>query len=519
MWRFRLVLLVALIIFYALLFRPVERNIFSVQFVDEEDNFALATWVLKGKKLYQDFFWQHQPLPTLISAGIQKVNPVNSIFLVVKRHREFIFAFSALSFILLTARFGLIGFVVAVLYEISKFNILGNLFLAESLVVPAVLYCIGSITLLVINGKKSIHIFDLLIISASLLYITFSLLPLIPFVIASIVILLILLAKKMRAKFLLILGFLSGGVILLLSQFISFSAYIEDTININLREYALFDIKDPAVTVVGKILFFPFLIFSYPHNNFYLLLQLLSAAYLIGLVILLLKRKFKVAIISYVLFVTLSMRPWSYGTLYGGFHFLPAFAALIWLALFSIEKSLQLVYPLYKKFAYAAIIAVFIMWLGVYGLREFSRTTDQYNDWYIHYSPYFDYGETIRLLASPDDTLMISTAASLIYWQSKTLPNSRFFFIYGFMYESNKMRKLLSDSFQKSPPVFIYMEQDLAKDAIFSQYSGDYTRVSQNGKPSRLYIKTENFKKIPESAWEAVVRYGFGKESNALLTP
>lgn len=509
--KVKLTLSCALIVFYAFLFKPVERNIFSVQFVDEDDNFVTGTWVLKGKKIYKDFLIQHQPLPTLISAGIQKINPVNSIFLLVKRHREFVFALSALSFLVLTVRFGLIGFVTAVLYEFSKYTLLGNLFLAESLVIPAVLYCIGIISSMVMNGRKDIKTIDLIIISVSLIYLTFSLLPLLPFVITFIIIFFIFSAYKLRVKFLAILSVLSCGIILLLLQFMSFTSYIEDTISINIRELIPHEVKDPIIMVFGKILFFPLLIFSYKHTDFYLLLQLISAVYLISTIILLLKRKFKIVMISYVLFITIMIRPWSYGTLYGGFHFLPAFAAFIWLALYSLDKSLLLVYPSYKKFFVAVVSIVFVLWIGIYGLREFNRSNDQYNDWYIHYSPYFDYGETIKILASSNNTLMINPDASLIYWQSGLLPNSQFFFIYDFMYKSNKMRGLLLDGFDKNPPTFIYTEQDLEKDELFDKFSVDYTRVYQNNKPSRLYIRTSNLEKISQKAWQAVTRYGFNK--------
>lgn len=508
--RNRILLVFLLIIFYAVLFRPFERNIFNVQFVDEDDNFVTGTWILKGKKIYKDFFMQHQPIPTIISAVIQKIDPVNSIFLVVKRHREFVFIFSLLSFVLLTFRFGMVGFITAILYELSKFTLLGNLFLAESLVVPAVLYCIGSITS-ALTGHKHFSLFDLIIISFSLVYITFSLLPIFPFVIVSLIVLFTMLNGKLRLRFLSILGFIIFVIIILLSRFISFEPYLEDTISINMFEFAPYEIKDHFIIAFFKIILFPFIVLSYPHKDFYLLLQIISVIFVFSLIVLLIKRKFKISLITYFLFISLMLRPWSYDTLYSGFHFIPAFAAIIWLSLFVMDHAKTVLKTSYQKIIVPVMVLILVWSFVRYGLKELNTRTNQYDSWYSHYSPYFDYGETVRLLSLPQDTLMINPDASLIYWQSGLLPNSQFFFIYSFMYKSKKMNNLLINGFSKNFPVFIYTEQELEKDPLFSRFSGDYTRVYQNKKSSRLYIRNENIKKISEEAWKSVARYGFYK--------
>src|SRR3989344_4430053 len=123
--RLKFFYFILIIIFFLTLIKPTESHIFNIALRDEEDNFTTGKWILEGKKIYQDFFLQHQPLPTLMSAIVQKTTNPNSIFLLVKRHREFIFLYSFLFGALLTLRFGYLGLLITIAAELLKTALLG----------------------------------------------------------------------------------------------------------------------------------------------------------------------------------------------------------------------------------------------------------------------------------------------------------------------------------------------------------------------------------------------------------
>ena len=225
-----LALLLVLLVFYVFQLKYLEKSIFNIQFGDEDDNFVTGAWILEGQKLYKDIFFQHQPAATYISAAVQEITKPNSIFLLVKRHRELIYLYSAAAFFLLTFRFGFVGFVTAILYETTKFYLLGNLFLAETLAMPPLLFVIGLIYETVYRREKLSSRLNLAVALISIVFIQWTLLPLAPFAIISLVIIWYLSSKHLRSFFPKFIGI----YILLLSfiflKLFPFSAYLKDTV-------------------------------------------------------------------------------------------------------------------------------------------------------------------------------------------------------------------------------------------------------------------------------------------------
>jgi hypothetical protein len=116
------------------------QHLFSFRFVDEEDNLILGHFLLQGERLYSDLFSHHQPLAYILSAAIQLFTHPIEIYSLVQIHRLFMIAWSLLWVTVLLFRFRFKVIVPLLIYELSKFYLLGNLFLAESLNVYLVLY-------------------------------------------------------------------------------------------------------------------------------------------------------------------------------------------------------------------------------------------------------------------------------------------------------------------------------------------------------------------------------------------
>ena len=108
--------------------------------------------------------------------------------------------------------------------------------------------------------------------------------------------------------------------------------------------------------------------------------------------------------------------------------------------------------------------------------------------------------------------MIVGSSESLIYWQSKLLPSSPFFYTYAFMYKSDALKKEVGDNFSKSLPKFFYINGDFENDAIYSSQANYYSNVLLRDKPSRLYVLKSKLKDITDDKWEEVKRLGFTKK-------
>src|SRR3989344_780100 len=110
---------------------------------DDCFNYMAGHFLLAGKRLYTDIFFNHQPLPAYISAIIQWVSKPEGIYLLIHQHRMFLVYFSIFMNVLLVLRFGLVVFGFSVLYETTKGYVFGERFLAEALIVYPLVYLLG----------------------------------------------------------------------------------------------------------------------------------------------------------------------------------------------------------------------------------------------------------------------------------------------------------------------------------------------------------------------------------------
>jgi len=507
----KIVCLGSLAIFYLAMFRPTEQNIFSISFVDEAANFTTGAWVARGAKMYEDFFLLHQPTTTLISAVIQKAIPLNSIFLLVKRHREFVFVFSFLSSAFLVWRFGPMGLFFAFFYELTKFTLFGNLFLAETLSIPPLLYCIGLVYERVKHRAEKVRLIDILFFLASLLFIQFTLLPLAFFVLFALLMFFSLSSSKERKKVFFLGSLVTMATLLAFSHFVSFAEYVRQTVAFTTTQFIPGEeLHQSLATLVSQIFLFPIHALFLPNEGFFLIFKFFCVLFII-LSLFLSRKRTLLVLLAYLLLVLTNTRPRPFALFYQGFHFLPLYASLVWIALLHLETFAEGVKQTVGKIA---VYAVPLVILGViifpYGYKEFTRSNDPKTDWYVNYSPFFDYGETLRLLALPTDTLMVIPDVPLLYWQSGFKSNSLYFYTYGFMYKNPIISNQLLYYFRIHPPSFIYDERDLLADELIGTYAKEaYIPVLLRGKPSRLYVRKDSIPTILSTQWKQVERYGF----------
>lgn len=151
----------------------------SFRFFDEENNIVAGYLITTGRRLYSDIFMNHNPLPLYMSAAIQKIVPVQTLFELVKVHRLFMILFGIGANILLYVRFRSKALMFICVYEFMRYYVSGQMFLAEGMIA----YMFAYIVLLIIStltSHKKIQKWDIVITSFCFTFIILSREPYIP---------------------------------------------------------------------------------------------------------------------------------------------------------------------------------------------------------------------------------------------------------------------------------------------------------------------------------------------------
>src|SRR5258706_10849313 len=126
------VILFVLVCFLVIINKLYYDRVGSFSFGDEYNNFIAGYFMIKGRALFSQIFFNHQVLMAYISFAIQKVFHPTTLYKLVLYHRLFVIFFSFVFDILLVMRFRLRALICILFYEIIKYYLFGNLFLAES---------------------------------------------------------------------------------------------------------------------------------------------------------------------------------------------------------------------------------------------------------------------------------------------------------------------------------------------------------------------------------------------------
>ena len=501
---------VFIIIFFIFLWINIfQENIFSVEFGDETDNFVIANWINQGKILYKDIFYNHQPFPILLSSGIQKLYQADAIYSLIKIHRITILAYSAFYSLILIYSVGLLPVIIfVVIFELTKTALLGNLFLAESLVVYPVVFIIASIYKA--YRKIKLQTWEKFIFYLSLLIIQLTFLPLTPFVLLSFFLLFYYFSKRERLSAIKTLIALLILSILGLSLFVSPLGYIKDTVLTNIFYLIPQEVNAGFGEIVIRIFFRPILVFFLPNTDFFLVIKLISALYIIS-TLMILPKKSQLVLIFFSLLITTNLRPVAFGTFKNGFHLLPFWGTLLWITILQVKLAFRLTKSIFLKGAILFLTAGLIFVCFSWKLKDSQKNINPDFNWNVNYSDFFVYGETVRLLSDKNDTLFTSPAASLIYWQSQLLPNSKYFFLLGFMKQNSDLSIKIKDFYKQKPPTFFYAENEQEVKRFFANFNKNYQQITKDKKPSRLFMKKDKLKKTTDFDWKQVEKYGFQK--------
>jgi hypothetical protein len=500
----RIYLLIFVLVFLIITGFAYQNKALSLHFVDEENNFFLGKQLLVGDKLYSEQFSNHQPLAPIVSSAIQGVTEPNSIFLLVKRHREFVILYSAVWSAFLVLRFGWPLLLFVIIYELNKIFLLGNLFLAEALIIYPFVY-IMSFVLFKAGGPQWP---ELVLLGASFALIFFLLAPLWPLIFLLFLALLFQSKKRFTT-----LKFVSIGAlpILIISfLFSSIPDYFYQSIFINLK---YFPIATFALTPISllKSFFAPLLSFfvsGEQGRHTLTITQALSLFLLINIFLLLRKRKFYLVIsLIFILFLS-NLRYIEPGQeFYRGFHLLPWFSVLILLVVITNVYVFQNYYQNIIRFS-LAIFFIVILGLSFNNARmNLFKKSDMTHDLYVNYSRQFSIGEAIKITSSGDrqnnqETLFVMPDEWLIYWQSGLKPPTKLNVWFGWMNNVPDLNREFNSMWSHNKPTYFYCDCD-------SINVVGYKEIIKHGKPSRLYVLVPKLQTLTREQISQLNFYGF----------
>ena len=476
-------------------------------FVDEYTHYVAADYMLNGKVLYQDIFFQHQPLPVYMSFVLQQILHPDTLYKLIIEHRLAVFAFSFLFNLLLVYRFRFVGLGFVVVYELTKYYLFGNLFLGETFIALPLVYLLG-----LVWEKwqhKKIHRWDYLVAGFFTWFILFTREPYVPTTLLLFFLLLIGKEnKKDKISSLVLTTILSVLTVITLPV----ASYITDLIVTNFSGYIQHEVATNNIAGIGllKIFFYPFIIFFVGEWNEFRWILIVLAVFFFVFITLYLSRKgdkWKVFLL-FIILGSCAIRVSDPGVIfYEGFHMLPWYALFV-MIIFLLWNEIKIK----SKWFYLGIL------FGVSGIiflspHSYMRQEIKRDELFTNnYSRFYTIGTVIKTLGEPNQTVFADRWDSLVYWQAGLPSSYEYVFSYPVMDHVPQFKQARSDMFKQSPPDFYWYDCPKKVHAVsFTQKDimKEYTQLHQNGKPVCLYVKESVLSKISADKWKQVSTLGF----------
>ncbi|MBP7740852.1 hypothetical protein KA089_01565 [Candidatus Woesebacteria bacterium] len=507
MYKTKFLSLLLLLSFFAVLFIGVKNQSQSWYFQDETEHVTLG-WMMTeyGRHLYTYLSTNHQPLPILVGS-LSKYISYNTLFVFIDNLRVLMWFFAFVTSFFIVFRFQWRGLLSVMLtYSLSHY-FFGWHVLAESLVIPSVIWILLSIF------DKKVLLSDKIIFGFSSFWITFSLLPLWPFVLVSNFY--YFWSKKNTIKFVLV-GFLVPTLILFM--FINPFNWWQETIINNVMFYLPYE----ATQDIGhyfRLLFYPFLYLSQFENQiarFYLALTtLLITSFLLFKKQILQNKKSILKLVIFALLIA-SLNPrisLPSDSPYELFHLFPYVAGISVL----ISVILSYVYSYFKTSTNARKIliaeCIFVCLILINNLQWVWEKRDKLSDYYIKYDTFQAYGNALKTIKNDGDTLITGPNGVGYLNMMAGIP------IFGkqnfhleWSYRVPYLRDYWLDMMENEPPTFIFfnLENSSHSQILKPILDQKYTMLKRSdGSDTQLYILINALKKITREQWKSFENQSF----------
>ena len=487
------------------------RDAVSFSFIDEYNNFMAGYFLLSGKHLYTQIFFQHDMLMVYISALLQLFLKPSTLYQLVLEHRLFVLFFGLMFDIWLIYRFRFIALLFVFVFELWKYYLFGNLFLAEGLIVYPVVYLLF-LNMLVIN-KEKLWKGEILFSGILTWFIIWMREPYVPLALVLYVMLLFLAKRKKESIYSLIFLFFMSFVIIMTTDI---KSYILDVINVNYTSVAVGEIQRNGIAGIGilKVFFYPLFALMYGNWDKLRYFSILLSLFFIYLFIcLIIKKQLLTAIYLIFLLGVANLRVEPPGVVY-----YQAYHMLIWYGL-CIAMSAYLARYIYNniknKISILILIGVFvlinialILSSGSYVLTNINRQLT----FTVAYGRYYTFEKLINILSTPHQSLFVDSWDSLIYWKTDTKVAYPYLFYYPPMNAFQQFLRARTTMFKHNPPSFYYEyvgEIHTYSPSIPANLKTLYIPVYFNNGISGLYIYKPVLKTIRSEQWKQANQMGY----------
>lgn len=512
---FLLLLILFLVLLYLSLYKIYMPRVNEFGCFDDCFNFIAGYFMLRDKALYSEIFFNHQPLMAYISYFIQSVSYSENIYAFVLVHRQFIMIFSFLMSLFIVLRFRLVGFLFVLFYELSKFYLFGDRFLAEGIIVYPFVYMMGLLWNKYTNTKLSRY--DYILSAIFAWFIIFMREPYAP--LALFISLLLLWGKSLSVnKNIAVLIFLILTLVTLSS--LPIKEYIFNVVTVNFTTVLKSESQGNNLLGLGilKVFFYPvFVFFEGKWNMFRYFIIGLSLLFLFLFVFLVFfRRRFKLGGIVFLVLGFANVRAVTPGQIfYEAFHMLPWYGLFI-MIIFLMMKEL---YILKKNLTlFPAIVALgLIVYIIASPNSYIHDEIDTHVAFITNFGKELQIGEVVRALSEPGDTLFLDGADDLIYWQSKLLSPYKYSWYTSSMQVFPIYRAERLKMFSTTPPDFYYRfctKQEIPTFSLPMKYRSDYVRLHSFGKPTCLYVKKTKIPQISNDQWKKAKEFLYERPKN-----
>jgi len=484
----------SLVILFSLLFITVpayKKQIFYTRFVDEDYNFTIGKYLTRGEVLYDDIITNHLPITHLVSGLLQARDKPDTVAALIEEHRIAIINWSAIWSIIIVLYFGIPGLIFALIYELTKNHLYGNLFLAETFVAYPLAFLIG----LALFKKFPLKTSEMFLVGVLLTVCTLTLGPIWPGILFLCLVLLVKQFKNLktpRLKVMSIIFFTLGS----LSTFIVVLPYI------NVAGFFEYYILGNFSTMVPhsstywqnslpQSFITPFISLMIKGSDDHLMLiRILSILLILDLAYVFFLKKFSRGLIIFILLGLFNIRFINPGEgHFNGFHLLPWYTALVTITSFLFIEQFKNRSFYLIKFLNIGLLIVALFLSFRYAQQNLFVEKDSKKEYEVLFSTHTKIGESIKNIKHPADTLFVNSDAWLVYWQSDTNHLPKLFGYYTWMSGIPKLHEKMHQAFRQTPPVYLYCEG--CKNSEFGQYLGKYSEVKGYEEKQNLFNYTQ----------------------------
>ncbi|HXS14807.1 MAG TPA: hypothetical protein VN711_01660 [Candidatus Saccharimonadales bacterium] len=508
---FKILGVIFLFLFFLFLYKIYIPRVNAFGCFDDCFNFMGGYFLLDGKKLYTDIFFNHAPFMAFISAAIQSISHPQNLYEVVLRHRQFVLLFGLCMDILLFLRFGypVLGF--ALLYEITKFYVFGDRFLGEGLVVYPIIFLAGVMWEKI--QKKKLLLFDFFFSAVAVWFVIFTREP---YALVALFLYGFLLWNKQLWK----IKSISVFLFLFLSICTLFSFNLSDFLFnvITTNAVAIIPIESNGNHFLGSgiltIFFYPITLFFGGSWGFFRYLLLgIDSLFLFLFGFQLYKKQWKDALL---IFCTLGLSNIRYTP--AGLEFYAAFHMIVWYGLFLFFSFLML-FSTWKSNKKIGSVC-FLIYVGLFGTVLFSKASfihdnvNQHDEYIINYGIPLQTGTVIADLSTAKNTIFLNGTDDIIYWVSKRYSTYQYSWYTSIMPDFKKYTVARTSMLLNKPPDFYYESCSNAptwQNSLPLQVKNDYVRLLESGKPSCLWVKKTILSQITDGQWQKVHELFYSK--------